>query len=164
MSNQWFRMYHEFATDPKIQMLSESDQRRFIMVLCLRCSNDDVTLHDEEVAFQLRISDEEWAKTKAVFLSKNLIEEDNTPTNWDKRQSNDFARPSSEVWRVIRMRIFERDDFTCQYCGDRGGNLECDHVIPVCRGGTSDDANLVTSCFKCNRSKHSKTLEEWRAH
>ena len=72
MANPWFRMYAEFATDPKVQMMSEADQRRFVMLLCLRCSNDDVTLHDDEVAFQLRISNEEWAATKAVFVAKNL--------------------------------------------------------------------------------------------
>lgn len=86
MANQWFRLYAEFATDPKVQMLSEADQRRFIMVLCLRCGNDDVTLHDEEVAFQLRISNDEWARSKALFLQKGLINEDNTPTAWDRRQ------------------------------------------------------------------------------
>ena len=47
-SQQWFRFYAEFATDPKVQMLSEQDQRRFIMLLCLRCSNGDVTLHASE--------------------------------------------------------------------------------------------------------------------
>lgn len=86
MANQWFRMYGEFATDPKVQMLSEANQRRYIMLLCLRCSNGDVTLHDDEIAFQLRISSEEWAATKAVLLGKKLITEDSRPTAWDKRQ------------------------------------------------------------------------------
>lgn len=100
MSNSWFRMYHEFATDPKIQMLSEAYQRRFVMVLCLRCCNDDVTLQDEEIAFQLRISNEEWSDTKKVFLDKGLINGDNNPANWDKRQ---FVSDSSAE-RVRRHR------------------------------------------------------------
>lgn len=83
---QWFRMYAEFANDPKVQMLSEVDQRRYVMLLCLRCSNGDVTLHETEVAFQLRISDDEWSKTKEVLLAKNLIDESNSPVGWDKRQ------------------------------------------------------------------------------
>lgn len=86
MANPWFRMYAEFATDPKVQMMSEANQRRFLMVLCLRCSNDHVTLQDDEVAFQLRISNDEWAQTKALFLAKGLINEDNAPTAWEKRQ------------------------------------------------------------------------------
>ena len=100
MANPWFRMYAEFATDPKVQMMSESDQRRFVMLLCLRCSNDDVTLHDDEVAFQLRISNDEWSRSKALFLQKGLINEDNTPTSWDKRQ---FVSDSSAE-RVRRHR------------------------------------------------------------
>lgn len=100
MANQWFRMYSEFASDPKVQMMNEADQRRFVMVLCMRCSNDNVTLHDEEIAFQLRISNEQWAATKAVFLAKNLINKDNTPTAWDKRQ---FVSDSSAE-RVARHR------------------------------------------------------------
>lgn len=86
MSNQWLRLYAEFATDPKVQMLSEANQRRYVMILCLRCSNGDVTLHDDEVAFQMRISADEWAATKAVFLAKGLINDNNTPTAWDRRQ------------------------------------------------------------------------------
>lgn len=99
MANQWFRMYGEFINDPKVQMISETDQRRYIMLLCIKC-NGDVTLHDEQVAFQLRISNEEWLKTKAVLVSKNLIDNDNNPTNWDKRQ---FVSDSSNE-RVKRHR------------------------------------------------------------
>ena len=56
MANPWFRMYAEFATDAKVQMLTEAMQRRYLMLMCLRCSNALVTLQDEEIAFQLRIS------------------------------------------------------------------------------------------------------------
>jgi len=96
----WFRMYGEFATDPKVQMMSEADQRRFVMLLCLRCSNEGVTLHETEIAFQLRISNEEWATTKALFLSKGLIDEDCMPTSWDRRQ---FVSDSSKT-RVAAYR------------------------------------------------------------
>ena len=66
-------------------MLSEVDQRRYIMLLCFRC-NGDVTLHETEIAFQLRISDEEWAETRARLIQRKLITKDNKPTAWDKRQ------------------------------------------------------------------------------
>lgn len=99
MANQWFRMYAEFASDPKVQMLSEVNQRRLIMVFCLRC-NDDVTLQDDEIAFQLRISNEEWLSTKAVFVSKGMLTEGNEVVNWDKRQ---FVSDSSAA-RVAKHR------------------------------------------------------------
>lgn len=71
-------------------------------------------------------------------------------------------RPGQSVWSAIRMTVFRRDDFTCRYCGKRGVVLECDHVVPVSRGGSHDDTNLVTACVRCNRSKGSKLPEEWR--
>lgn len=100
MTNPWFRMYHEFATDPKVQMLSESDQRRFVMLLCLRCSNGSETLHDEQVAFQLRISNEDWMATKEVLVSKKLIDGSNNPCAWNKRQ----YESDSSTTRVRRHR------------------------------------------------------------
>jgi hypothetical protein len=85
MANPWFRMYAEFANDQKVQMLCESDQRRLVMLFCLRC-NDNVTLHDEEVTFLLRISNDEWQKSKVTFLERGFIDKHNQILNWDKRQ------------------------------------------------------------------------------
>lgn len=86
MANPWFRFYHEFAFDPKVQRLSEVNQRRFVMILCLRCCNGEVTLPDDDVTFTLRITDEEWQETKNEFIKRNLIDRDNMPIAWDKRQ------------------------------------------------------------------------------
>lgn len=71
-------------------------------------------------------------------------------------------RPPIDEWKAARLRIFARDDYTCTYCGQRGGELECDHIHPVSRGGTHEDGNLTTACKPCNRSKGTMTVEEWR--
>lgn len=68
---------------------------------------------------------------------------------------------SSGEWAAIRSEVFERDDYTCQYCHQRGVRLECDHVIPVCLGGKTELTNLVTSCRCCNRAKGAKPLGRW---
>jgi len=100
LSNPWFRMYAEFAHDPKVQMLSETMQRRYVMLMCLRCSNALVTLHETEVAFALRISDEELEATKALFVAKGFIDSAWNLLNWEKRQ---FASDSSAA-RVAKHR------------------------------------------------------------
>ena len=105
MKNPWFRMYAEFLVDPKVQMLSETDQRRYIMMLCLRCSNGDVTLQDTQIAFQLRISEQEWQATKLVFITNKLIDKLNNVLNWEKRQ---FLSDSSRE-RVARYRERHRN-------------------------------------------------------
>jgi len=73
----------------------------------------------------------------------------------------DMTRPARRLWEEIRGKVFLRDCFTCQYCGQFGGKLECDHIIPVASGGSHDIKNLATSCFFCNRSKGDKSLKEW---
>ena len=105
MANQWFRMYAEFATDPKVQMLSEPMQRRLTMILCLRCSNNLVTLQDEEIAFQLRISETELETTKALFVAKGFIDDAWNVLNWEKRQ---FASDSSAA-RVAKHRALQKE-------------------------------------------------------
>jgi len=158
MANSWFRMYAEFANDPKVQMLSETDQRRYIMLLCIRCGNETKSIGDDDIAFHLRISDYEALKTKQTLLNAGLIVGDWLLVTTLQTEPD---RPFAHVWRVIRSRIFKRDDYTCQYCGERGKKLECDHVIPVSRGGGHTDDNLVTACFACNRSKRDKLVGEW---
>jgi hypothetical protein len=73
------------------------------------------------------------------------------------------GRPSATEWAVTRKRIFSRDQYTCAYCGAHGVRLQCDHIIPVARGGSNGDDNLTTSCEPCNRAKRSKlvSVEEW---
>ncbi len=99
MSNTWFRMYGEFANDPKVQMLDESLQRRLVMLFCFRC-NVSLPLQDEEVAFQLRISRQQWDETKSIFLDKGFIDSSNNIINWEKRQ----YKSDSSLERVRRHR------------------------------------------------------------
>lgn len=100
MANPWFRLYSEFAHDPKIQMLSEAMQRRYVMLMCLRCSETLETLHETEIAFQLRLSEAELIETKNLFISKNFIDRKWNLLNWDKRQ---FVSDSSTM-RVAKHR------------------------------------------------------------
>lgn len=68
------------------------------------------------------------------------------------------------AWLSLRRWVFTRDNWTCQYCGEHGGRLECDHVVPFSRGGPSVASNLKTACHSCNRAKGAKTIEEWLGH
>lgn len=79
--------------------------------------------------------------------------------DWHEYSRHCTRMPWSE-WATVRLGVFQRDDFTCRYCGAHGVQLECDHVVPLSRGGTNDRANLVTSCRDCNRKKADKTPEE----
>ena len=57
----------------------------------------------------------------------------------------------------LRFYIFNRDNFTCQYCGRNikkdNIKLHCDHIIPKIKGGKDIPGNLITSCEDCNLGK-----------
>lgn len=64
---------------------------------------------------------------------------------------------------ALREKIKERDNYTCQNCGlsiEEEPNLllEIDHIIPLSKNGLTTEDNLQTLCWKCNRSKGSKIL------
>jgi hypothetical protein len=93
-------MYSEYATDAKVQSMTEPMQRRLVMLFCLRCCDVTVTLSDEELAFQLRISDEDLEETKALFIKKGFINEDWDLVNWDRRQfSSDSSAERTREYR-----------------------------------------------------------------
>jgi hypothetical protein len=59
-------------------------------------------------------------------------------------------------------RVFFRDNYTCQYCGEKKPEheLSLDHVFPRSRGGASTWENMTTACKKCNNKKADRTPEE----
>ena len=66
-------------------------------------------------------------------------------------------------WKKRRELVLTRDNFTCQYCGEKDGEMHIDHVVPISRGGTNDIENLAVACADCNSSKGQKMLiTEWR--
>jgi 5-methylcytosine-specific restriction endonuclease McrA len=65
-----------------------------------------------------------------------------------------------------RANIYARDDYSCQYCGQRFPpvDLTFDHVIPVAQGGRKTWENIVTSCVSCNRTKGGRTPAQAGLH
>ena len=61
-----------------------------------------------------------------------------------------------------RQEIYERDQFVCQYCGEKTTpeNITLDHFIPQSKGGSHKKENLRTACLLCNSIKSGKTYEE----
>jgi 5-methylcytosine-specific restriction endonuclease McrA len=58
------------------------------------------------------------------------------------------------------IRILERDDYRCQYCGldgrasfDNALAMSVDFVLPRARKGKKDPRNLVACCRACNMIK-----------
>ncbi|WP_414455028.1 HNH endonuclease [Enterobacter quasiroggenkampii] len=62
-------------------------------------------------------------------------------------------------WEIIRARILKRDNGLCQLHIRHGivKQASCvDHIIPKAQGGTDDDANLQSLCWRCHATKTGK--------
>ncbi len=67
-----------------------------------------------------------------------------------------IKRPRPKM-KLTRFEVFNRDQYTCQYCGQETHQLTLDHVIPRHREGQHTWENVVSACISCNRRKAGKT-------
>ena len=69
----------------------------------------------------------------------------------------------NHVGLAKRFAIFERDQFTCQYCGRNTKEhkivLVVDHINPKKRGGEDIFENLITACTDCNSGKRASLIK-----
>jgi len=61
-------------------------------------------------------------------------------------------------WDQRRKTVYKRDDYTCQWCGSKGGpyghvELHADHRVPRSQGGSDRLDNLQTLCRSCHDKK-----------
>lgn len=64
------------------------------------------------------------------------------------------------VSKKLRWQVLQRDNFTCQYCGESSPEvkLQVDHIKPRSLGGKDLLTNLITSCQPCNSGKRDKSI------
>jgi len=72
----------------------------------------------------------------------------------DKERTQGRKIPGYEEWRI---QVYQRDEFTCQKCGDnRGGNLNAHHIEAYADNPSLriELNNGVTLCEKCHKDYH----------
>jgi 5-methylcytosine-specific restriction endonuclease McrA len=89
-----------------------------------------------------------------VNKKKGSLKEKNPNWQGGITPINEAIRKTTE-YRMWRVSVFKRDDYTCQMCGKRGGRLHADHIKPF---SLYPDLRLAidngrTLCVLC----HSKT-------
>lgn len=89
----------------------------------------------------------------------------------DKIAAKDLCQNHYYIFKQIPSVDYTKP-FRCYICGKtyniwptrrnskNGEHLSLDHLIPVSRGGTDDESNLVIACMSCNSKKHNMTYEE----
>lgn len=161
---KWLRLYAETIDDEKLRLLAFEDRWHFIALLCCKAQgllDGSDALMRRKVAVKLGLAIRELDEVVRRLAEVGLIDAATLEPSMRLVATREELRPVASAWRVIRDRIFNRDGYSCRYCGATGVRLECDHVVPVAKGGGHNDENLATACFDCNRSKRDKLLSEW---
>lgn len=170
--SRWYRAYEGTVTDAKIgEAALVAGCSRSVAIASWHCILESCATAQNggkfdttprRVAVILGEQPSTIASVFDAFAELGMIC-DGAVTAWKQRQplSDGDLRPPAHVWRQLRDLVFSRDDYTCQYCGSRGVYLECDHIVPVSRGGSNDTQNLATACKPCNRAKRNKLVSEW---
>jgi hypothetical protein len=116
---------------------------------------------DENAAQQVCVSIEEWEQLKTSVRPLVIAVRPRVFEKIEVMRSYDGLRLPPSEWDIVREVVFERDGHACTYCGSHR-DLEGDHILPLCRGGSNLFENIATACAPCNRAKGRRTPREWR--
>lgn len=79
----------------------------------------------------------------------------------EHRKQKYMRRALGEIDKVYLENLLSKN--ICYYCGrEINGKKTVDHKIPVIKGGTNENENLVLSCVHCNTQKGDRTEDEYR--
>jgi len=79
------------------------------------------------------------------------------PIYWQKLWPKGFKPATSrEVQPELRKMVLERDDWTCQRCGESEAELHCHHITGVVQNPieSADVDNCITFCKDCHKWIH----------
>ena len=89
-----------------------------------------------------------------------LLEKYNIPFDLLDENELDTNRIRQRLTSKAKENVLIRDKYECQYCGSHDF-LEVDHIIPISKGGTNQEDNLITACSRCNNLKRDLSLKEF---
>jgi len=111
MANPWLRLWAEFASDPKIQILAFEDQRHYVMVLCLKCNGTldagapSESYRERLIAKALGLDTIAALEAKRRLVEGGLLAGDWQPLRWDERQ---YTSDHSSAERKRKQRDRDR--------------------------------------------------------
>ena len=121
-----------------------------IRVSCLICSR--------EIKKHNRINYRQYLKQKFCSQSCRSLwlaeysKGENNPNYVDGSSTESEIIRGSPKYKRWRAEVFARDDYTCQICGERGGELNADHIKPFATNKElrTDINNGRTLCRECH--------------
>jgi hypothetical protein len=141
------RLPCDLLDDARFRCLTDAQKAHLLCLLLLAARMDNV-LPNRPAKLSGLIGATEGVDLSGLadFISVISVERD--PKQYGE------IRPVSDAMRAA---VMVRDGARCRICSC-ARNLEIDHIVPVSKGGTSEEGNLQTLCRRCNRRKWKKLV------
>lgn len=105
---------------------------------------------------QFYCEDEGLTVADVKLLILDRLEQERKKVSRAKVRMSAAARLDSTNRRFVpeevKLHVWQRDLGKCVRC-DSQENLEFDHIIPVCKGGSNTARNIQLLCANCNQEK-----------
>jgi 5-methylcytosine-specific restriction endonuclease McrA len=117
--------------------------------------------------------DQVYMTKKAIYRQENSEKRVATAKAWNQANPQRYAIhvANSRIKRKIAKdartyKILDKEyrrlyNSPCAFCGDTK-NITMDHIIPISRSGNHSIGNLQPLCKKCNSSKKSRFISEYK--
>jgi hypothetical protein len=139
--------------------------------ICLECGKKmrvrPSRIHKKYCSKKCLFKNVEFRKKRSLIAPKgeksHLWRGGVSTLNEKMRKCSDY-----EIWRI---KVFERDDYVCQYCKKRGGSLHADHIKPFAlypelRFEVTNGQTLCTNCHLIKTIKDMRCIakEVWKKY
>ena len=123
------------------------------------CVFPDEALDDRDDVSILRMNSAEW---EYFIRQADVMETEVLSKAKDGSITKTILRKSSrQVDQTISWKVFKRDGYACRYCGNDNVPLTVDHLVRWEEGGPTIEANLISACKKCNRTRGNMSYDAW---
>ncbi len=142
------KLPYDLLNDVRFRQLPDARKAHLICLLLLSARMDNL-LPNSPVKLERLIGATEPLDL-SVFVEFVNFAGAEKPT-WQDRFANRRVPDS------MRAAVLMRDGGRCRKCR-RAIKLEMDHIVPVSKGGKTEESNLQTLCRPCNRAKSKKLV------
>lgn len=100
----------------------------------------------------------DWQKfiRQADLLETEIIGQDSTGIT-----KMIYRKSQRQIDTVMQWVVFQRDNYTCRYCGRTGLPLTVDHIDLWEHLGVTIPENLLSACKKCNKDRGNLEYQDW---
>lgn len=116
---------------------------------------------DKIIEYNIKHKDHRAKLTKEWIKNNPEKHKIHVKTGWQNKRAR--KKQAEGNINSINLNIKLKNQWNlCFWCYDSlDDTWEVEHIIPLSRGGTNLDDNIVISCRNCNAQKNNKLPEEW---